>query len=377
MRFKKYFLLLFLMSFELLFSQLETFKVNSFVTDKAEIFTAHEQASLEKRLLDFETETTNQIVVVTIVSLEGAVLEEFSNDFFEQNGIGQEKEDNGVLLLIAKNDRKLRIEVGLGLEHKLTDAKSSRIIREIITPNFKKQNYYKGIDLAVTEVIALINNTSTLKEKTDDKKQQIETVFKVLKIIGVILLLCLIIFLLVIVSRNFIIIYPYIINSFRGLLVGKIVLSDFVKVFFINSIVILGSLLGTLPLGFFAFMGFMSLLRKLGVSIKKMTSILGFNLDLILIFILFVTLVLIPFLIAFFNRRHVKGLPIKILSDKYNKSDKDYLKKYLDYTSSSGSSNSRGYSSSGSSSYSSSSSNSSSFSGGGGSSGGGGASGSW
>lgn len=78
-------------------------------------------------------------------SLDGDTIENFAVRLFEQWKIGKKGKDNGVLLLIAINERKLRIEVGYGLESTITDGKAGEIIREVITPEFKKNNYYEGI----------------------------------------------------------------------------------------------------------------------------------------------------------------------------------------------------------------------------------------
>ena len=102
------------------------------VTDNATIFSTTERENLENVLINFEKKTTNQIAVVTINSLDGNTIENAALKIFNNNGLGQKDKDNGVLLLFAKNDRKVRIEVGYGLEHVLTDALSSRIIRQII-----------------------------------------------------------------------------------------------------------------------------------------------------------------------------------------------------------------------------------------------------
>ena len=131
-----------LLLFQTLFSQETAFEIKSYVNDTVSMFTEGERNTLESKLKDYEITTTNQVVVVVINSLNNELLEGFANKLFNENGIGQEKEDNGVLLLIVKEDRKVRIEVGYGLEDILTDAKSSRIIREIITPNFKNKNYF-------------------------------------------------------------------------------------------------------------------------------------------------------------------------------------------------------------------------------------------
>src|SRR5262245_17873340 len=91
-------------------------KIRNYVTDKTGTLTQSQINSIETKLSNFENQTSNQVVVWMIPSLEGESLEDKSYEIAEQNGIGQKGKDNGVLLFIAKNDRKLRIEVGYGLE---------------------------------------------------------------------------------------------------------------------------------------------------------------------------------------------------------------------------------------------------------------------
>ncbi|MDD3813933.1 MAG: TPM domain-containing protein [Desulfocapsaceae bacterium] len=115
------------------------------VNDYAGILSPATARQLEDVLKNFETAESTQIVLLTVPSLDGASLEDFSLRAVEAWKLGQKKLDNGALLLIAKNDRKLRIEVGYGLEEKLTDLVSGRIIRDIITPRFKEGNFDQGV----------------------------------------------------------------------------------------------------------------------------------------------------------------------------------------------------------------------------------------
>lgn len=118
---------------------------SGYVNDFATLLNVDQRTSLEQQLSDYEKETSNEITVVTIASLDGDTIENYAEKLFQEWGIGKEQNDNGVLLLIARDDRKLRIEVGYGLEGALTDAASGSIIRNIITPAFKEGDYPKGI----------------------------------------------------------------------------------------------------------------------------------------------------------------------------------------------------------------------------------------
>ncbi|MBN1446532.1 MAG: TPM domain-containing protein [Bacteroidetes bacterium] len=115
------------------------------VNDTAHMLSADAVTELEQRLTAYEDSTTNQIVLLTISSLDGEALEDYALRVAETWKLGQKGVDNGVLLLIARDDRKMRIEVGYGLEATVTDAMSSYIINDIITPLFRQGEFEAGI----------------------------------------------------------------------------------------------------------------------------------------------------------------------------------------------------------------------------------------
>lgn len=141
-------------------------KIAHYVTDQTGTLSSSEISSLETKLSNFDKETSNQVVVYMMSTLGGESLEETSYEIAEKNGIGQKSKNNGVLLFIVKDDRKLRIEVGYGLEGALPDALSGQIIRKEITPNFKQGKYYEGIDAGVNAIMS-----ATKGEYTQDKKE--------------------------------------------------------------------------------------------------------------------------------------------------------------------------------------------------------------
>lgn len=137
------------------------------VNDYANELTLEQVSELEARLKQEEDATTNQIVILTIPSLEGEDLKEFTIRVATTWGIGQKGKDNGVLILRSKGDRKIRIEVGKGLEGGLTDARSSEIIRNTIVPNFKAGNTFAGYSGAISEITSSISGEFKSTEKTE------------------------------------------------------------------------------------------------------------------------------------------------------------------------------------------------------------------
>lgn len=126
------------------------------VTDHADMLARATEQQLESVLADLEREESTQLAVLTIPTLQGENLEEFTLKVAESWGLGQKGRDNGALLLIVKNDRKLRIEVGYGLEGRLTDLVSGRIIRDVITPRFRNGNFDQGVIDGVGAMIAAV-----------------------------------------------------------------------------------------------------------------------------------------------------------------------------------------------------------------------------
>ncbi|MDD5259445.1 MAG: TPM domain-containing protein [bacterium] len=127
------------------------------VNDNAGMFSSQTVMEMSQNLGDFEAQKGIQIVVATFPSLEGDNLEDFSIRLAEKWKIGQKGKDNGVIIVIFKNDRKIRIEVGYGLEAVLTDAICSQIIAQNIGPNFKRENYDAGIKEAIIAILNTLN----------------------------------------------------------------------------------------------------------------------------------------------------------------------------------------------------------------------------
>lgn len=126
------------------------------VTDQTNTLSSREIQQLEARLAQLEAEKGSQITVVIIPTTEPEPIEDYSIRLAEKWKIGREGIDDGVILLVAKNDRKLRIEVGYGLEGAITDLQSKRIIENYITPNFKQGDFAGGINEGVSALAQLI-----------------------------------------------------------------------------------------------------------------------------------------------------------------------------------------------------------------------------
>jgi uncharacterized protein len=122
------------------------------VSDYAGLLTNDQKVRLDAQLQRYEEETTNQIAVAIFRSLEGESLEDFSIRLAEKWKIGTRR-DNGVILIVFLDNRKLRVEVGYGLEGALTDATSSSIIRNDIAPRFRQGDYYGGIEAGIQKII--------------------------------------------------------------------------------------------------------------------------------------------------------------------------------------------------------------------------------
>ncbi|MFC1618973.1 TPM domain-containing protein [Candidatus Neomarinimicrobiota bacterium] len=126
------------------------------VNDYAHLFSRQEVAYLEQKLAAWETTTSNQLAIATFESLQGEELNDVSIRIAEAWQIGQAGRDNGVLIAVFLRDRKLRIEVGYGLEGVLPDAIVNDIRLNLINPYFKEGKYFEGLNLAVDAVVAAV-----------------------------------------------------------------------------------------------------------------------------------------------------------------------------------------------------------------------------
>lgn len=126
------------------------------VVDQAELLSASDEQTLSEQLAEHEAQTSNQIIVVTVNSLEGYADAEYAQKLGTKWGIGTAEKNNGVVLLVAPNERKVRIEVGYGLEGALPDAIAGQIIRRNILPQFKEQDFSGGIKSGVNSILQAV-----------------------------------------------------------------------------------------------------------------------------------------------------------------------------------------------------------------------------
>lgn len=154
------------------FSQYDIPKKPSFQTsiyDYADVLNENEEAQLENKLVKFSDSTSTQIVIITIDDLKGESIGVLTPKWAQEWGIGQAKEDNGVLILLSKNDREIWIAPGYGLEDKLTAGITGELVRNVIIPEFKAGSYYDGLDQGTTAIFEIIKGTYKGQRKQNGK----------------------------------------------------------------------------------------------------------------------------------------------------------------------------------------------------------------
>ena len=141
------------------------------VYDYANVLSADEKTQLEEKLVRYSDSTSTQIVVITIESLKGEDVSQLATKWAHTWGLGQAKEDNGVIILVAKDERKIAINPGYGLEDRLTAGIGGEIIRNIIIPEFKAGSYYNGLDKGADALFDVFKGKYKGERKqTKDKK---------------------------------------------------------------------------------------------------------------------------------------------------------------------------------------------------------------
>ncbi|HEY1941759.1 MAG TPA: TPM domain-containing protein [Roseiarcus sp.] len=138
------------------------------VVDNAHILSATKRADLEGKLADLEAKSGIQLVVATVPSIGGQAIEPYANALFRAWRLGEAKNNNGVLFLVAPNQHRMRIEVGYGLEGTLTDATSKLIIANAVAPRFKAGDFDGGVGRAVDDIITVLTTDSANWRKSPD-----------------------------------------------------------------------------------------------------------------------------------------------------------------------------------------------------------------
>lgn len=147
------------------------------IVDNANIITTNDEQEINSLLENLENTNGTQVAVLTIKTLDGESLEDYSMKVAEKWGLGQKEKDNGVLLLVALEERKVRIEVGYGLEGTLTDTKCGLILRNVIIPEFRNGDYSEGILKGVKNITGLLENNEELVSKSVLKEKSSKSAY--------------------------------------------------------------------------------------------------------------------------------------------------------------------------------------------------------
>jgi uncharacterized protein len=183
----KNFLCVFIYTFSFtVFGQFEIPKIPSLQTsvyDYADLLNENEEQQLGDKLVYYSDSTSTQIVVITIDDLKGEDVGVLATNWAHSWGIGQAKEDNGVIILVAKNDRKLSIRPGYGVDDRLVAGVCGEIIRNVITPEFKAGSYYNGLDKGADTIFQVLKG-----KYKGERKQEEGNILPLLFIIGFIII---------------------------------------------------------------------------------------------------------------------------------------------------------------------------------------------
>jgi uncharacterized protein len=159
------------------------------VNDFTNTLTPQQVEALESKLYQYDDSTSNQIAVVIVPSTDGYSIEDAALELGRNWGVGSKEFNNGVVLLVAKEDRKMTIQVGYGLEGAVPDVVAKSIIDDIITPNFKEGNYYRGIDLGTDNIIKAAEGRYKAPENYGNRKKDRIPVGAIIVIIIILLII--------------------------------------------------------------------------------------------------------------------------------------------------------------------------------------------
>lgn len=159
------------------------------VTDQTTSFTAEQKATLEQTLQTFEARKGSQLAVLIVATTAPEAIEQYAVRVAERWKLGRKKVDDGAILVVAKNDRAVRIEVGYGLEGALNDAISKRIVSESITPRFTQGDFYGGVTAGIDQIIRVVDGESLPQrsEKPNDGVTSIQQLIPVIFILALVM----------------------------------------------------------------------------------------------------------------------------------------------------------------------------------------------
>jgi uncharacterized protein len=161
------------------------------IIDSTKTLSEFEKEDLYQKLKIYSDSTSTEILVMIVPTTRGELIARYATDLGHKWGIGQKGKDNGIVFLIAKDDRKMTIQGGYGVEHLLTDAMSRRIIEEVIKPEFKANNYYNGIDQGTKAIFQVLKG----EYKNDVNNQEIS-------ILPILLFIIIFFIIIILLSKN-------------------------------------------------------------------------------------------------------------------------------------------------------------------------------
>ena len=162
-------------------------ELKSRITDLTQTLSAEQQSQLDAKLAIFEQQKGSQIAILILPTTQPEDIAQYSIRVVEQWKVGREKVDDGILVLVAKDDRKLRIEVGYGLEGVIPDLIAKRVINEVISPKFKQGDYFGGLDAGVDTLIGLVDGEPLpAPSKAANKGSDLENILPILLFGGLI-----------------------------------------------------------------------------------------------------------------------------------------------------------------------------------------------
>ena len=162
-------------------------ELKHYATDLSGTLSPEQVSQLDQLLSAFDKTTSTQVIVLMVASLNGEDIEEYSLRVAEANRIGRKGKDNGVLLLVARNDRKARIEVGYGLEGALPDALAGQIIRQEIGPHFRQGDYYGGLRAGAEAIMSATKNEYKAEPASQTGRRSAPGLFVVFIVIMIVL----------------------------------------------------------------------------------------------------------------------------------------------------------------------------------------------